>query len=114
LLQGTPLVQSVRELFQYAVALLIFQDLDGRPQPAQLLLREAFCLTQAEARVAQALAGGRRLKAVASELGITHETVRAHLKAIFGKTGVNHQTELVIILDRMAGATGSGLIDVSG
>jgi DNA-binding CsgD family transcriptional regulator len=102
--QGTPLVQSARSLFHYATGLLILHDLDGRPQPEVAVLREAFGLTPAEGLVAQALAGGRKPRQVAAELKLSHETVRVHLKTIFAKTGVGHQAELAIVLDRIAGS----------
>jgi DNA-binding CsgD family transcriptional regulator len=104
LVQGTPLVQSARSLFHYATGLLILHDLDGRPQPEVAVLREAFGLTPAEGLVAQALAGGRKPRQVAAELKLSHETVRVHLKTIFAKTGVGHQAELAIVLDRIAGS----------
>ena len=44
------------------------------------------------------LASGYRLEQVAEILGIAYETVRKHLKQIFGKTGTYRQAELVRIL----------------
>jgi DNA-binding CsgD family transcriptional regulator len=39
----------------------------------------------------------------AATLGITHETARQYLKAIFGKTGVNRQAELIRLASRLSG-----------
>lgn len=52
-------------------------------------------LSRAEARVAVQLAKGQRLEQVAEALGLTYETVRKHLKQIFGKTLTDRQAELV-------------------
>lgn len=52
-------------------------------------------LSRAEARVAVQLAKGLRLEQVAESLGLTYETVRKHLKQIFGKTLTDRQAELV-------------------
>ena len=55
-------------------------------------------LSRAESRVAALLASGYRLEQVAEALDITYETVRKHLKQIFGKTGTYRQAELVRML----------------
>lgn len=62
-------------------------------EPRQLV--RLYGLSRAEARVAVLLAKGLRLEQAANELGLTYETVRKHLKQIFGKTGTDRQAELV-------------------
>lgn len=62
------------------------------------LIGHLYGLSPAEARVAALLASGYRLEEVAAQLGIAYETVRKHLKQIFGKTGVYRQAELVRML----------------
>ena len=101
--QGAPLVNSARDLFQQARAILIIRDLDHRMEPDDFLLRELFALTPAEIRLAKAIAGGRKLSEVAGLLGVSSETARAHLKSVFAKSGVHSQSELSVLLDRMAG-----------
>jgi len=44
------------------------------------------------------LARGYRLDQVAESLGVAYETVRKHLKQVFGKTGTARQAELVRLL----------------
>ena len=58
-------------------------------------LRRLFGFTPAEARICEYLVGGTTVDETARELGITRETVRTHVKAIFAKTGISRQTELV-------------------
>jgi DNA-binding CsgD family transcriptional regulator len=61
-------------------------------------LRVMFGLTEAEARLADALAAGAELRAAASTLGITYGTARARLAEIFQKTNTHRQGELVRLL----------------
>lgn len=48
-----------------------------------------------EAELASLLAAGRTLELAAGQLGISFETVRAHLRSIFGKTGLHTQADLI-------------------
>jgi DNA-binding CsgD family transcriptional regulator len=55
-------------------------------------------LSKSEQRVAQLVARGMRNHEVAKEMGLSVNTVRAHLREIFSKLGINHRGQLV---DRM-------------
>jgi len=57
-------------------------------------------LTQAEARLANALMRGQDLNAFALEHDLSIHTVRNQLKSIFSKTGVSRQVDLVLLLLR--------------
>ena len=61
-------------------------------------IRGAFGLTSAEARVATLLAGGLPTSAIAKQLNVRTSTIRAHLKAVFAKTGTHSQAELLNLL----------------
>ena len=61
-------------------------------------LHKRFGLTPSEGRLAVHLAAGETLRMASSTLGITYETARAQLKAVFAKTGPNRQTELVVVI----------------
>jgi DNA-binding CsgD family transcriptional regulator len=63
-------------------------------------VRERLGLTPAEAAVAAHLAEGVSLTDAASRLGVSRNTVRAHLRAIFAKTGVQRQGQLVHLVHR--------------
>ena len=103
IVQAAPLVNSARDFFQQARALVILQDLNGRPDPDPILLHVAFGLTPTETRVAQAVASGLRLADVAAQLAVSLNTARTHLREIFAKTNVHSQSELAVLLSRMVG-----------
>ena len=52
-------------------------------------------LTAREVEVLDALADGLSNKAIAARLGISDETVKFHLSAIFGKLGASNRTDAV-------------------
>ncbi|TCN30207.1 helix-turn-helix transcriptional regulator [Sinorhizobium americanum] len=82
-----------------AVALLI--DPETRPTPGQAAIQACFSLSAAEAKLAYRLAVGVTLEEAAMACGISYETARNHLKAVFSKTGTHRQPELVILLSRL-------------
>lgn len=85
-------------------AVVVLADLDTRPLAPLDILRRAFQLTPAEARVAQGVASGASVEQVAEALGVTLNTARVQLKAVFLKVGVSRQAELVAALARILGA----------
>jgi DNA-binding CsgD family transcriptional regulator len=96
-----PLRGMIRDLFGPARAIVVVRDLGERPLPAAFHLTRVFGLTGAEAKLAARLAAGESLNAVVDDLGIARETARNQLKAIFQKTGVRRQAELVALLMRL-------------
>lgn len=54
-------------------------------------------LTQRETEVLQEVAAGNANKAVAQHLGVSEETVKAHMKSILSKLGANDRTHAVTI-----------------
>lgn len=75
--------------------------LPDRTEMAPGHLEQLFAFTPKEARVASLLVAGLDLSEVAAQLSITTGTTRHHLKAIFAKTGLHRQRDLVHLL-RMA------------
>lgn len=61
-------------------------------------LQAAFQLTPAEARLAALLVSGMSLTQAASQFGVSHNTVRSQLRAIFEKTQVRRQADLMRLL----------------
>lgn len=58
-------------------------------------LETLFDLTPAEARVTAALAEGMSLDELSQHSGLSKQTLRSQLKAVFGKTQTRRQTELI-------------------
>jgi DNA-binding CsgD family transcriptional regulator/GAF domain-containing protein len=54
--------------------------------------------TDAECVVAERIAAGEGLRATASELGVSVNTVKSHVKSLFAKTDTHRQAELVRVL----------------
>ncbi|OCC22599.1 LuxR family transcriptional regulator [Croceicoccus estronivorus] len=80
-------------------ALALFLALPGEESPLEPeTVRELFGLTMAEARLAVILGQGVSLVEAAKRLGITHNTAKTQLRAIFAKTGAHRQSQLVGIL----------------
>ncbi|SDH71269.1 helix-turn-helix transcriptional regulator [Pseudomonas panipatensis] len=61
-------------------------------------LRQLFGFTPAEAALAIHLANGHSLEEAGALLNIRRNTVKAHLRSIFAKAGVNRQSELTYAL----------------
>jgi DNA-binding CsgD family transcriptional regulator len=83
-----------------------------RPSPSAIAtdkLQQRYSLTQTEARLALALREGGTLISIAEQLGMAYGTARAHLRAIFAKTGTHRQHELVALVVRLAAAPRSEL-----
>ncbi|MBF0093163.1 MAG: DNA-binding response regulator [Alphaproteobacteria bacterium] len=81
-----------------AIAILFIRELDAIVLPDPEAIRTLFHLTASEARLAHVLASGQDVKEAARSIGITPSTARTYLKAIFMKTGVNRQSELIRLL----------------
>ncbi len=100
----SPRLQST-SIWQRPMALLLVSSAAPGCVVDQKLLQALFRLTPSEARLAAGLAAGRTLEAVAAETGVSVLTVRAHLRAVFVKVGVNRQADLMALLERLAQTT---------
>lgn len=90
-----------------AIAAIVVAPRTGaRQRPHQAVagqLTRTFGLTRAEAAVALEVAKGDGRAAAASRLGLSENTVRSHLSAIFLKLGVERQAQLVRVIEGLAG-----------
>ncbi|MNZ87100.1 Bacterial regulatory protein, luxR family [compost metagenome] len=77
-----------------AVAVFIRDPADS-PQASRALLRSLFQLTRTETEVAMLMMDGQTLDETAETLGVSRNTVRAHLRGVFAKTGATRQAQLV-------------------
>lgn len=62
------------------------------------LLINLYQLTPSEARLALALMDGEGLQEVAERLGISHNTAKTQLQAVYGKTGADNRARLAKLL----------------
>ena len=89
-----------------SAALFISDPLQAAEPPQQVISR-LFGFTPAEASLAMLLANGLTLDEASAELGVSRNTARTHLRAVFAKTGVTRQTGLVrLILNSVAPLAG--------
>lgn len=86
--------ESHGEARQPALVVFIRNPADS-PRASRTLLRSLFQLTRTETEVAMQMMDGLTLDETADALGVSRNTVRAHLRGVFAKTGVTRQAELV-------------------
>lgn len=97
LIRRIPLSEWSEGKHRPAVVIFI-RDPDRKSEASADLMRRLFDFTPAEASLALLLASGMTLDEAADQLNIRKNTGRAHLRAIFSKTGVTRQTALVHVL----------------
>ena len=88
--------------------MVYIRDAVGKSQASNEVAKKLFGLTPAETALSIQLANGLSLEEAAEALNIRRNTARAHLRAIFSKTGVRRQTELVRIFLNSVAALGQG------
>ena len=84
--------------YQQAAAMIFITDPEAQSAAPAEVLQNLYGLTPAEAKLAALLAQGKSLTEAATELHVTQNTARTHLKHVFQKTGVNRQSELVKLI----------------
>ena len=98
-LHRIPLVQSDGQS-DYVVTILA--DLGAAPQPNPATLRRIFGLTAAESKLAIQIVNGETPVDIARDHRVSVATVRSQLASIFGKTQTRRQSELAMLLTRVA------------
>lgn len=91
--------------WQRPLALVLFHDPNQAHSIQPHLLQQLYGLTPAEARLALTLYRGNSPAQAAQHQGISVGTVRVQLKAIFAKTGVSRQSDLMRLLSALGIAT---------
>jgi DNA-binding CsgD family transcriptional regulator len=95
-------------VFAPAYALLVATDLGEQRVVDIRILRDVFKLTPAEAVLTHVLMQTLSLVKAADQLGVSYETARSQLKAVFAKTGTESQLALLRLLQALPQAeTGS-------
>ncbi|TXS92080.1 helix-turn-helix transcriptional regulator [Parahaliea maris] len=99
LMRPLPLVAAPDGSRNPSVALFISDPSQPREAPHEVLMT-LFGFTRAEANLALLLANGATLDEACEQLGISRNTGKSHLSAVFSKTGVTRQTRLVQLILR--------------
>ncbi|HEY1125235.1 MAG TPA: helix-turn-helix transcriptional regulator [Sphingobium sp.] len=97
-----PVRGDARDVFAGIGTLAVVAQARTDRAPDVDLLQLMFDLTPAEADTARQVALGRSTREIAVELGKGMETVRSQLKAALLKTGSQRQSELAVLLSRLA------------
>lgn len=105
LLRPLPLVAAPNGSRNPSVAIFISDPSAPRQTPAAVLV-ELFGFTPAEARLALELANGHTLVEACEHLHISRNTGKSQLSAVFSKTGVARQTQLVQLISRSVAPMG--------
>ena len=77
-------------------------------EPRKQAIASLFGLTPAEAGLSLQLANGLTLDEAAEVLSVSRNTARAHLRAVFAKTGVTRQSGLVRLILSSVAPLGGG------
>lgn len=96
----TPVNAEARFNLIHQQPLALVTLLDARPRVE--LFTELFEFTPAECRLAELIVRGLSPEECARRLGISINTVRSQLRALFAKSGTQKQAELVGLLARLA------------
>lgn len=86
-----------------AAALLVLMDPSRRSQVNPQHLMAIWDLTPREAELAGLFAGGSTLEQAAEAMALKVSTIRQMHKSILAKAGVSRQSELAVLLSRIAG-----------
>jgi DNA-binding CsgD family transcriptional regulator len=93
-----PIRLSARDIFVRCAAALVLTPVTLPQAPPVELVQSLFDLTPAEARVARSLASGKTVEDIATDGGISPNTIGTHVRGVLEKTGCNRQTDIVALL----------------
>lgn len=82
------------------IVLAVDQQASGPADPAQV--RDLLGLTLGEARIASLVGSGLSPRDAARQLGIAEGTVRVSLRRIYAKVSISRQSELAVMLTKLA------------
>src|SRR3984885_6378293 len=97
-----PIRGASRDIFQRCAGVLVMMPIAFPEAPPVELVRSLFDLTPAEARVARSLTTGETVETIASNAGVSPNTVRTQLRRVLEKTGCTRQAEVIALLSGMA------------
>lgn len=97
-----PHLVLAQQISDGTAVLLLVMDGEDRGRLTEKMLMASLGLTRAEARVALGAIHGHAAPRIAKVLKLSPHTVRAHLKHVFRKLGINSQKELVVMTMKMS------------
>jgi DNA-binding CsgD family transcriptional regulator len=98
-------MSAIETFFAGPTAIVVMTPV-ARPRPVSLdELKRRYGLTAREAEMVAEVVAGHSVPAIAERRGISRETVRVHLKSVFGKVGVHRQSELIARVMAMGGGS---------
>jgi DNA-binding CsgD family transcriptional regulator len=97
---------EVRTRLQPAAVAAVFINPEVDDAASAQAVATTFGLTRAETRVLARILTGSTVAEAAADLGVAATTARTHLDAIFAKTGVSRQSELIRLAAQIAPAAG--------
>jgi DNA-binding CsgD family transcriptional regulator len=83
--------------------LILVHDPERPVQVGYCELRDLYGLTVTEARITNLMMQGKSIEECTALLGIRRSTVKMHLRNLYGKTGVQRQSELVSLMFKSFG-----------
>jgi DNA-binding CsgD family transcriptional regulator len=99
-----PIRLSARDIFVRCAAALVLTPVTMPQAPPVELVQSLFDLTPAEARVARSLASGKTVTDIATDGGVSRNTILTQLRGVMEKTGCNRQTDVVALLTTISPA----------
>jgi DNA-binding CsgD family transcriptional regulator len=99
-----PIRLSARDIFARSVAVFVLAPVVAPDAPPVELVRSLFDLTPSEARVAHSLASGKTVDDIASDSGVSANTVRVQVRGVLEKTGCHRQVDVVALLAGISAA----------
>jgi DNA-binding CsgD family transcriptional regulator/PAS domain-containing protein len=103
-----PVRLSARDIFLRCAGVLAMTPVTTPRAPPVELVQSLFDLTPTEARVARSLASGKTVEDIASDGGVSLNTVRTHVRGVLAKTGCGRQVEVVALLTGIAASRAAG------
>jgi DNA-binding CsgD family transcriptional regulator len=96
-----PVRRSAHDIFGPAMGVLVVTPLGSSQTLSDDLLNGLFDLSPAEIRAAQGLLAGKSIDDLATDLGLSRETIRSQVKAVLAKTGTSRQADLMALLSNV-------------
>lgn len=92
---------NLPDFFSQSIGVCLLEDAEMKKSAPLATFQSLFNLTPRQADVLSKLCAGLSLREIADTSGLSYQTARTHLKAIFAKTKTGRQSELVALANRI-------------